>query len=556
MTELRLDANECPIDERFAARIAASSTLLGRYPDARSLESQLADLIGVRADELLVTAGSDDALARIVDRRCRGRRVVVLDPTFTLIPRLLETAGADLVRVPWWSGPLPVDALGAAGRDADVVFVVSPNNPTGSAASPEELVELRRLLPRPLLVLDAAYEEFAARPLAGVARSLERTLVLRTFSKARGLAGIRVGWVSGPRDVIEELRSAAPPYAVAGPSLATATAALAEDDALARRIDRVRSERSAIGAELRALGMDVLPSDANFVLVRCASPAEARLLRASLASLGVVVRGFTEPSLGRCLRITMPASDVGLDRLRRSLRAALAPDALLFDMDGVLADVSRSYRRCIEETVREFGVRVGPADIARAKRAGDANDDWALSWRLIRDGGGTATLDDVTRRFEARYQGSDDSLGLRATESPLIDEATLGRLAARGPLGIVTGRPRIDAERFLRDFGLARFFSIVVCREDAPLKPSPDPIRAACERLGVATAWFVGDTVDDVRAARATGPLLAVVPLGVLPPGDDGSSTRPALEAAGAAFVASNATDLARFLLDRSEARS
>ena len=112
------------------------------------------------------------------------------------------------------------------------------------------------------------------------------------------------------------------------------------------------------------------------------------------------------------------------------------------------------------------------------------------------------------------------------------------------PLALVTGRPRRDAERFLERFGLADLFDVVVTREDAALKPDPAPVRLALERLGVERAWMVGDTPDDLVAARGAG----VLPLGVVPPGADPSRTRTTLEAAGAARVLSRTEDLTALL--------
>jgi phosphoglycolate phosphatase-like HAD superfamily hydrolase len=116
----------------------------------------------------------------------------------------------------------------------------------------------------------------------------------------------------------------------------------------------------------------------------------------------------------------------------------------------------------------------------------------------------------------------------------------LERLAARVPLAIVTGRPRQDCERFLTRFGLKHLFSATVCMEDGPAKPSPAIVHRALELLAVDAAWMIGDTPDDVVAARKAG----VVPIGIAPPGDASSETTTAMERAGAALMLGSLNEL------------
>ena len=149
-------------------------------------------------------------------------------------------------------------------------------------------------------------------------------------------------------------------------------------------------------------------------------------------------------------------------------------------------------------------------------RRPDANNDWIVTWRLVQAAGVEVSLAAVTRAFEDAYQGTASEPGLWTQEPLLASEALLDALAGRVRLAVVTGRPRRDAARLLDAAGWAGRFETVVCMEDGPAKPDPAPVRLALSRLGAARAWMVGDTPDDVRAARAAG----VVPLGVLAPGD------------------------------------
>lgn len=142
-----------------------------------------------------------------------------------------------------------------------------------------------------------------------------------------------------------------------------------------------------------------------------------------------------------------------------AMATAATAEALLLDMDGVLAEVSRSYRQAMVETARAFGAEVSADDIEREKLAGNANNDWQLTQRLIaaaRAGGGAApTLEEVTRVFEKFYQGADGKPGLCELEALLVPKGLLEELNRRLPRGmaIVTGRPRADCAKFLTTHG-------------------------------------------------------------------------------------------------------
>jgi len=185
----------------------------------------------------------------------------------------------------------------------------------------------------------------------------------------------------------------------------------------------------------------------------------------------VVVRSFPDrPGLTSALRITLPGSASEFERLVAALETALAPEALLFDLDGVLADVQHSQRAAIAATAQSFGVAVTSAQVAAAIRTGDAANDWVVTRRLIEAGGRRASLEDASERFQSLY------MNLREREVLIPSTSLLERLAARRPLAIVTGRPRVEAQWFLERAGVARLFSTVVAMEDAP----PSPTRPPC----------------------------------------------------------------------------
>jgi histidinol-phosphate aminotransferase len=458
-----------------------------------------------------------------------------------MVPRYAEQRGADLVEVPWWIDPLPVaELVEAIDERTDAVFVVSPNNPTGSSATELDLLKVAG--EAPFFVLDAAYVEFADTDPTPALLELDNVVVIRTMSKAYGLAGLRVGYLLGPPDLVAAIGAYGNPYPVSALSAAIASARLDRPpDELSSFVEEVRQERVDLTGVLTGLGARPLPSQGNFVL---AETDDAGWLVAAAASLGVGLRLFADrPGLENAVRITVPGDRGDFDRLVATLGAALAPEAIIFDLDGVIADVSQSQIRAIVETARSFGVAVEMEDIELAKARGNTNDDWVLTHTLCRQGGVDADLDAVTARFETIYQGDEATPGLKLAETALVEQETWQRWGSRLSLAVVTGRPRADAVEFLDRVGLADGCSALVTRDEAPLKPDPAPINLVLEMMGVTRAWMLGDTPDDLAAARAAG----VVPIGVIAPGDDPGTAR--LRLGTAARILENTTDLEEMLI-------
>lgn len=234
-------------------------------------------------------------------------------------------------------------------------------------------------------------------------------------------------------------------------------------------------------------------------------------------------------------------------------------EAVLFDMDGVLVNVSGSYRRAVQETVRAFtGTVVTPQDVQAYKDRGGYNNDWKLSHDMIRAADVDASYAEVVRAFQQIYLGRrfEEGVfdGLIAEEPPLLDTAVLSNLAEHYLLAVVTGRPERDAAWTLARFGWTRFFPIVVGMDQQNGRGKPDPygIDLAMAQLrtehNVAlpshAALYIGDNGDDMRAARAAG-LMAV---GAVPPYLDFAAHRTTLMAAGADVVLSHAADVATLL--------
>ncbi len=527
-----VSAEEAESLERILAGCSAK-TVVG-YPSAVDLEALLAERLGVELEQVLVTAGADEALERALEAvLIPGRELIAPAPTFEMIPIYAKLTGADVRSVPWLEGPYPADAvLAAITEKTAAVTIVTPNNPTGAVASLEDMCRIAETAPQVLVLVDMAYGEFADSDYTETLLRYPNVVMARTLSKAWGMPGLRVGYAVGDARVIAWMRGASGPYTVSRLSLAVAEARIREgDESLRVYVDRVRAERAKLTSLIAELGGRPLPSQANFILARFEN---AQWVRDGLAGLGIGSRVFpNKESLRDAFRISCPGDENAFARLDKAFRAVLKPQAILFDLDGVLADVSKSYRRSIIETAKSFGVDITLDDVSAVKAEGHANNDWDVTQRLLARRGVELTLEDVTKRFESIYQGTEATPGLRSTESLMVDRTWLASLKEHYPMAIVTGRPRADAHRFLTEQGILALFDAVVCMEDAELKPNPAPVVLALNQLKVETAWMLGDTPDDLVAARGAG----VVPIGVVPPGEQPSRVMKTLTDAGAACV-------------------
>jgi histidinol-phosphate aminotransferase len=274
-----------------------------RYSSAYAspLKEALASYTGVDASRIATGCGSDDILDSAIRAFTEpGDRLAFCAPTFAMIPIFARLNAVEPVAVPM-TAAWDIDPEALVATDARITYVCSPNNPTGTTAS---RVALERLIANApgLVILDEAYAEFADDCLDLEALS-DRVLVVRTMSKAFGLAGLRVGYAAGAPALVAEVEKSRGPYKVSLAAERAAVAALAHDRAwVAERVANARASRDQLAESLRGLGLTPFPSRANFVLVPV--PRAAAVAR-RMRERGVAVRAFEAlPAIGDALRIT------------------------------------------------------------------------------------------------------------------------------------------------------------------------------------------------------------------------------------------------------------
>lgn len=309
----KLDQNECPwepprrLKREAAAALAAARW--ARYPDFHgdALRAAVGRRCGWPAGGVLVGNGSNELLATALAAVAgAGDEVLGLAPSFGLYPALAERSGARYRAL----GPRPDLALPLDELEAEVerdprrpVLLCLPNNPTGEAAPPERVARLAARLDAPLL-LDNAYGEFCRFDYRPLLDAHPNVVLLRTFSKAWGLAGLRLGYLLARPELVAELVKVKLPYNLGHAGIAAGRAALAAEAALGRRVRALIARRPQWRRLFEDFGLEVAPSEANFVLVRCGE--RARAIRDGLAARGILVRDVSHgPGLAGCLRVSI-----------------------------------------------------------------------------------------------------------------------------------------------------------------------------------------------------------------------------------------------------------
>jgi histidinol-phosphate aminotransferase len=307
---LRLDFNESTIgcSPRVLARLhSLDAETLARYPEREPVECEVADFLGLDPVHVLLTNGVDEAIHMLCSTYLEaGDEAIIVVPTFAMYAIFAQTQGARVV--PVLAGEnfvFPLEALLARiSPQTRLIAVANPNNPTGAAVAGDVLLKVARAAPRAALLVDEAYFEFYGETILRDHDRPGNLFVARTFSKAYGLAGLRIGILAGDAGQMAMVRRVASPYNVNAVALAILPEALRDQDYVKHYVAEVKSGRELLEQKLAALGLFYWPSRANFVLVHVGA-ARVDFIQ-SLRARGILVRDRnSDPGCEGCVRLTV-----------------------------------------------------------------------------------------------------------------------------------------------------------------------------------------------------------------------------------------------------------
>ena len=334
---VRFDVNTSPLPPDLRDVLGGPfDPVLSEYPpsDYTALVAAAADSYGVSPDEILPTAGADEALDLSARAFLRDWSVAVAAvPTYAMYGIVTEQRGASFIGVPRLAREqgfrLDIPAIAEAARTAQLVWLCEPNNPTGTVEPPERISALLDRLAAdairddreaPAVVVDEAYAEFVGSSVLPLRARYPRLVVIRTLSKAHALAGARVGFAVARPETLAPIISFRAPASVSTVSAALATASLRRPELAAANVARITGQRSRLIAELAQIGWHPYPSEANFVLFRFGSPKIAAAAAEALLRQGLVPRTYgPDHPLADCLRLTVRSAQEN-DRLIRAAR--------------------------------------------------------------------------------------------------------------------------------------------------------------------------------------------------------------------------------------------
>lgn len=547
---LKLDFNERSDNDCRLSRDYAFNEPLWQYPDRSPLEQQIANNNGLDVSQVLCTNGGDEAIMILMRVIQESARLVLPLPAFSQYLWGVESWQLEAELIAPVNG-LSIDIVrilkSIERQPPSITIITRPNNPTGELISLCSLTDILDAAKKnnSWVFLDEAYIEFSECLNTDYSQSTnsnnllakyDNLIILRTLSKAYGLAAIRLGYLLGSKKLIEQFRQRCMPFNISQPTIEIASRALSGNNRqeVNDYVIQIRKNREEITSWLETNKISVIPSQANFLLLSLPEQ-QAQAIQSFLKKNQILVRCFSDSSLKNCLRITIPFD---IDRLMSLLQQSLTPKLICLDMDGVLIDTTNSYDLTIRETVKQLsGSTIEIREIEQLKASGGYNNDWVVTQKLLEDRGITIPFDMIVERFQDLYSGNNND-GFVANEIPLINPSLISRINAikQSIFAVVTGRPTEEALNGCQLVQLSTTNIISLDDVDKP-KPSPEGIIKLQQRFS-SSSWMCGDNPDDMAAAKQSN----CVAIGI------GNKNAASLYRAGADIVLNSINDLEEWL--------
>eukprot|EP01123_Difflugia_compressa_P003765 TRINITY_DN15071_c0_g1_i1.p1 TRINITY_DN15071_c0_g1~~TRINITY_DN15071_c0_g1_i1.p1 ORF type:complete len:1461 (+),score=305.36 TRINITY_DN15071_c0_g1_i1:570-4385(+) len=556
---VKLDANENvygPIPDIIKS--LAETDVYHIYPDPGQifLRRALAKHHGVSPSMVVAGSGADDILDLLIRISPPRRPIIQCSPTFGMYSFLGKLDRRQVIDVPRLSPHFDVDIdqviHTANTTNACVIFLTSPNNPTGNLLNKNDLVKLLQSVSRCIVALDEAYIEFS--PIHSAVDLLPKysnLVILRTFSKWAALAGLRVGYSLSHPQIAACMDTIKQPYNVNVAADTAARKALENESLILKEhVSKLISERDNMYSLLSSYKwLQPYPnSAANFILIKVVPPKPAWLVSYLLRKQGLLIRYYSNPRLIDCIRIsigrpedTQKVKDI-LDYVTSmdiNKYVHDTTDALIWDFDGCIVD-SSGYVTVTLRTLAHFGVTtITNQQILEAKYKGESDYVLIAHSILVEKGVHDISVGVVLSKFWEVYDSMKDSFKL-VTNKLLLEQLAL---KFKNKMAIISDRPTHEVQKLITTYNISSYFTTIITRQEIN-KPNsePDAITSAVKHMSAINPIILADNTSIFAAAKHAG----VIGVGVL--GSD-SNDRQLLINSGALLVINNTNDIKNILL-------
>ncbi|MEK6947327.1 MAG: histidinol-phosphate transaminase [Nanoarchaeota archaeon] len=538
---LRLDFNEntagcSPVVIKTLGKI--DRNLLSTYPEYTNLRRSLAKYCNVNADEIIATNGTDEAIKTIIETYIEKSKdeIIIPVPTYAMFKFYAQLNEAVIKEINYNEDlSFPTEKiLDSITIKTKIIILVNPNNPTGTSIKQIDIIQILKKAKKnnALVLIDEAYYQFYGKSSIPLVKKYDSLFVIQTFSKAFGLAGLRSGYIVSNKNNTKVIQKVLSPYSVNIAAAICASEALKDLAYIKNYVKEVNASKKIFLRELSSLGIQYYKTDANFVLLKIGP--QAAIFCEKLKEKDILVRNrSSDPLLQGCVRITLGTvrQTMQLIKALRQIVKEINP-LLIFDIDGVLVDVSNSYRAAIRKTAEYFTKSsIGFEEIQKYKNKGGLNNDWDMTKAIIENKGFKINKKIIIKKFQYYY------FKLKNNEKWLLDKKILEILSQRYNLAILTGRPRKEAIYVLKKNKVIDYFKVVIAMEDiSKQKPNPEGLLKVLNKFPNSGAYYFGDTIDDMKTAVSAN----IIPVGVLPPQDKSKFLENLLAKNGAKLVIQN----------------
>ncbi len=511
------------------------------YPFYGELSQKIADYQGVSIDNVKVTNGADEAISGIIQTYLEeGEALLTLDVSFEMPVIYTLIQAGNIIKVPFkekWEFPYDDFMSKLDDSKVKIVYIASPNNPTGSIVDKKFVNDIAEKYPEKVIIIDETYAGYCGISNKDLVKQYDNIFIVKSFSKDFALAGLRLGYIVSSKENIQNLKKVISPYSVNAIAMKAGILALSDIDYFINIRNEIEDSKKELKDFFENLNAKVYDSYANFLLIDFGQKAQYvyKKLEKKNISVKIYKKGHL---LENHIRMTIPTKNA-VEKIKKALQ--IKPN-LVFDMDGVLVNATKSYRIAIEKTYEKYtGKKINPIEIQNVKNMGGMNNDWDLTKYLIEQEGISISYEQMVETFQEFYWN--DGNGLINNEEPLFNREFFEKLTEKYNLSIFTGRLKQEAMYAIKRFNAEDLFYPIITTDDIPQgREKPDPYGLNLTKMITIGKdyYYFGDTVDDMKAASEAG----YYPVGVLPPQDKSDDLKQKLKQFGAKKVINSVNEL------------